>query len=44
MEHGRFDYSPITARPRLAMPGDARVAVWITPNIEHFTGPSRPWP
>jgi peptidoglycan/xylan/chitin deacetylase (PgdA/CDA1 family) len=36
MEHGRFDYLPIRRRPKLAMPGDARVAVWIVPNIEHF--------
>jgi peptidoglycan/xylan/chitin deacetylase (PgdA/CDA1 family) len=36
MEHGRFDYLPITRRPKLAMPGNARVAVWIVPNIEHF--------
>ncbi|SRR5579885_914461 len=36
MEHGRFDYSPIARRPPLRMPGEARIAVWITPNIEHF--------
>jgi len=36
MEHGRFEYSPIAARPVKPMPGNARVAVWITPNIEHF--------
>jgi peptidoglycan/xylan/chitin deacetylase (PgdA/CDA1 family) len=36
MEHGRFDYSPIAGRPLLKMPRGARVAVWITPNIEHF--------
>jgi len=36
MEHGRFNYSPITQRPKLALPNGARVAVWITPNIEHF--------
>ena len=38
MEHGRFEYSAIAARPVLRMPRGARVAVWITPNIEHF-----PW-
>lgn len=38
MEHGRFDYSAIASRPVLRMPRGARVAVWITPNIEHF-----PW-
>ena len=36
MEHGRFDYSPIATRPVLKMPKGARVAVGITPNIEHF--------
>ena len=36
MEHGRFDYSPIATRPVFKMPKGARVAVWITPNIEHF--------
>ncbi|MDB5407422.1 MAG: polysaccharide deacetylase family protein [Rhodospirillales bacterium] len=36
MEHGRFTYSPIKCRPKLSLPNGARVAVWITPNIEHF--------
>jgi allantoinase len=36
MSHGRFDYSPITARSHLKLPDGARVAVWVTPNIEHF--------
>lgn len=36
MEHGRFEYSPIARRPKLALPNGARVAVWITPNVEHF--------
>lgn len=36
MEHGRFAYSPIKHRPELQLPDGARVAVWITPNIEHF--------
>src|SRR5690242_2892255 len=36
VEHGRFDYSPIARRPVLKMPKDARVAVWITPNVEHY--------
>jgi len=35
-EHSRFDYSPITARPRWSLPKGARVAVWVIPNIEHF--------
>lgn len=36
MEHGRFAYSPISKRAPLKMPGGARLAVWITPNVEHF--------
>jgi peptidoglycan/xylan/chitin deacetylase (PgdA/CDA1 family) len=36
MEHGRFAYSPIARRAPLKMPGGARIAVWITPNVEHF--------
>ncbi len=36
MSHGRFDYSPITARSNLKLPEGARVAVWVTPNIEYF--------
>jgi allantoinase len=36
MEHGRFAYSPIAKRKPLALPDGARLAVWITPNIEHF--------
>ena len=36
MEHGRFPYSPIAGRTVVRMPEGARVAVWITPNIEHY--------
>lgn len=36
MEHGRFEYSPIARRPKLDLPNRARVAVWVTPNVEHF--------
>jgi allantoinase len=36
MEHGRFDYSPIARRPKFRLPNGARVAVWVTPNVEHF--------
>lgn len=36
MDHGRFAYSPIVDRPVKALPGGARVALWVTPNIEHF--------
>ncbi len=46
----RVDYSPIIERPPLRWPGDARVALWIAPNIEHyeylpdFDGLRDPWP
>lgn len=46
----RVDYSPITARPRLAWPGGARLAVWVVPNVEHYeylpakTRVRDPWP
>jgi peptidoglycan/xylan/chitin deacetylase (PgdA/CDA1 family) len=36
VDHGRFEYSPIVERPRLAWPNGAHVAVWVAPNIEHF--------
>ncbi len=36
MEHQRFPYSPIARRPPMRLPGDARIAVWIVPNIEHY--------
>ena len=36
MDHGRFPYSAIARRPILKMPGDARIAVWVVPNVEHF--------
>jgi allantoinase len=36
MDHGRFAYSPIVDRPAKPLPGDARVALWVSPNIEHF--------
>lgn len=35
-EHGRFDFSAITSRPKLEWPNGARVALWVIPNIEHF--------
>jgi allantoinase len=46
----RYDYSPIIERPRIAWPGNARVALWIAPNVEHyeylpeFDGVRNPWP
>ena len=30
----RLDYSPITERPPLKLPGKARVAVWTIVNLE----------
>jgi allantoinase len=33
---GPFPYSPIIHRPKLIWPNDARVALWVIPNIEVF--------
>src|SRR5918911_4594711 len=35
-DHGRFAFSPIPSRPPLRWPGNACVAVWVIPNVEHF--------
>jgi len=32
----RLSYSPITERPKLALPGGARLAVWVIVNIEEW--------
>ncbi len=46
----RVDYSPIVERPPIRWPGGARVALWISPNVEHyeylptFDGQRDPWP
>lgn len=39
------DYSPIIDRPKLSWPGDARVAVWVAPNILswEYAPPQDPW-
>src|SRR5262245_7835616 len=43
-------YLPLTSRPRIRWPNDARVALWVVPNIEHYQyepAPHsfmRPWP
>ena len=51
--HGRFDYLPITRRPRYRWPGGAGLAVYLGFNIEHFAfgeglgagiGPASPQP
>jgi allantoinase len=34
--YGPFPYSAINDRPRLRWPNDARVALWVIPNIEFF--------
>lgn len=34
--HGRFDYQPITRRPRYRWPGGAGLAVYLGFNLEHF--------
>ncbi len=36
MQFPRFEYSPIIHRPHVAWPNNARVAVWVIPNIEHY--------
>jgi allantoinase len=35
--YGPFPYSAIVDRPRLRWPNDARVALWVIPNIEFFS-------
>ncbi|MBS0526436.1 MAG: polysaccharide deacetylase family protein [Proteobacteria bacterium] len=34
---GRTPYVPITKRPKLVLPGDARVAVWTIVNVENWS-------
>ena len=36
LQPDRFDYSPIIDRPVIKWPNDARVALWISPNVEHY--------
>ena len=36
MNHDRYDYSPIIKRPPIKWPNNARVAVWVIPNIEYY--------
>src|SRR5262252_6740768 len=40
--YGPFPYSPIIRRPKLAWPNDARLALWVIPNIEFFSLEERP--
>ena len=32
----RLDYSPISQRKRLALPGGARLALWVIVNVEEW--------
>lgn len=34
--YGPFEYVPLPECPHLRMPVDARIALWIAPNIEFF--------
>ena len=36
MENRRYDYQSIRTRPALRWPNEARIAVWVSPNIEYF--------
>ncbi len=36
MEPDRFDYSPIIDRPVIKWPDNARVAFWLSPNVEYL--------
>ncbi len=46
----RVDYLPMADRPKISWPDEAKVALWIAPNIEHYEylpprDPRRnPWP
>ena len=46
---GRFDYAPINDRPIIKWPNNARVAFWVSPNVEFYEYPPpstyrNPWP
>jgi hypothetical protein len=34
--YGPLPYAPIIRRPKLTWPDNARVALWVNPNIEFF--------
>lgn len=36
LENERYPYWPLPARPPIRWPNDARIAVWVIPNVEHF--------
>ena len=35
-KYGPFKYRPIKDRPKFVLPDNARVALWINPNVEFF--------
>jgi peptidoglycan/xylan/chitin deacetylase (PgdA/CDA1 family) len=35
-EPGLYDYLPWVSRPKISWPNDARIAVWVAPNIEFY--------
>src|SRR5690554_6834611 len=39
----RIDYLPLNDRPRIRWPGNARVAFWVVPNVEHYEYMTPPW-
>ena len=39
MENERYDYSPIITRKPFKLPNQAKIAVWVVPNIEYFDMP-----
>ena len=45
MHHNRYDYLPMIKRERLKLPNNARIAVWMIPNVEyfHFDRPGTPY-
>src|SRR5207249_10191918 len=36
MQNRRYDYVPIIRRKKITWPKDARIALWVAPNIEYF--------
>lgn len=47
--HDRLPYVPFVDREPIAWPGNARLAIWVVPNVEHYEylpppGPTDPYP
>lgn len=36
VDTGQYRYAPMRGRPKISMPGGARLAFWLAPNIEHY--------